>query len=40
MERERKKTGNVLRKGTLESSIPLNAPKESENENDVRDKQK
>ena len=28
---EREKTGHVLRKGTIESSIPLKAPKESEN---------
>lgn len=28
---EREKTGHVLRKGTIESSIPLEAPKESEN---------
>lgn len=37
---EREKTGHVLRKGMIESSIPLKAPKESENKNDVRDKQK
>ena len=28
---EREKTGHVLRKGTIESSIPLKAPQESEN---------
>lgn len=28
---EREKTGHVLRKGTIESSIHLKAPKESEN---------
>lgn len=30
-ERERERTGHVLRKGTIESSVPLKAPKKLEN---------